>query len=92
MRKSSTETIGSIEMKRIMDSAAIAGNIAGAMMVAVGDIHIQILGYIFFIIGCGATIWLLRGSTASKSIMFVSMYFLVVNCIGIAVRIPGLIK
>jgi hypothetical protein len=77
-------------MKKIMDAAAIIGNVVGAMLIAVGNNDVQILGYVFFCVGCGSSIWLLRQSTASKSLMYVSIYFLITNIVGIIARVPGI--
>jgi len=76
-------------MKRLADIAAIVGNVVGAIFVAVGNVEVQVVGYLFFCMGCLASIWLLRHSNASKSLIFVGMYFFVVNIIGIVARIPS---
>jgi hypothetical protein len=73
-------------MKRIADVSVIVGNVVGAFLVAVGDAQIALLGYMFFIAGCVASIYLLRQSTASKSLTYITYYFLAVNFLGIAKR------
>ena len=74
-------------MKRLMDVLAITGNVVGAALVAVNDVDIQVIGYCFFVVGAAASVWLLLKSTASKSLLFINLYFMAVNIWGIFNRI-----
>lgn len=74
-------------MKRIMDVLAITGNVIGALLVASKGVDIQLIGYCFFVVGAAASVWLLLKSTASKSLLFINLYFMAVNIWGIANRI-----
>jgi hypothetical protein len=73
-------------IKRTADVTVIVGNVVGAFLIAVGDARIAMFGYAFFIAGCVASIYLLRQSTASKSLTYITYYFLAVNFLGIAKR------
>lgn len=75
---------------RIAEAAAIIGNVFGAMLVA-GDwgTKYAIAGYSFFLIGSIASVWLLKHSTASRSLIFINLYFMGVNILGIATRVNG---
>ena len=70
-----------------MDVLAILGNIVGACLVAWQPTAIiAIVGYLFFCVGAGATLWLLYNSTASRSVVFVTWYFMAMNIFGIYTR------
>lgn len=76
-------------MKRLCEILALAGNIAGAMLVALSQNHAEygIVGYIFFLIGNVTSLWLLRHSNASNSLTLINIYFIIANVVGIATRI-----
>lgn len=75
-----------ITKKFVMDALAMVGNMVGSLLVAVGGATESLIGYSFFLVGSIATIWLLRHSTASKSLMFITVYFMAVNIFGIFQR------
>lgn len=73
-------------MKRLMDIVSLVGNIVGAALVAWGPPDIAIVGYVFFIFGAMATLWLLYNSTASRSVIAITWYFMAMNIFGIFMR------
>jgi hypothetical protein len=77
-----------MNIKPIIDAIAIAGNLIGSLLVALSshNPHFAVIGYTCFLFGSVASAWLLMHSTASKSLLFVNLYFTVINVIGIATR------
>jgi len=77
-------------IKKIIDAIALGGNMFGAILVAVSGTNpgLAIIGYLVFMAGCGASIYLLKHSNASKSLLFISWYFMAANVVGIAMRLP----
>jgi hypothetical protein len=78
-----------ITIKRVFDVLAISGNIIGAYLVAIGqhNTSLSMIGYACFLVGSLSSIWLLRHSNASTSLVFINIYFTVINVIGILARI-----
>jgi uncharacterized membrane protein YqjE len=76
-------------VKTLCDILAVVGNIVGAILVAFSakSPNLAIAGYLFFLVGAIFSIWLLRHSNASKSLISINIYFIVVNVIGIITRI-----
>ena len=73
-----------------MDALALIGNIVGAALVATAQVEIQLIGYCFFCVGCGASIWLIVKSEASeslRSVLIVNSYFMLANIYGIINRV-----
>jgi len=67
--------------KLVADVIAIAGAITGSTLVAINIGHNQ-LGYAsYFISGC-ATMYLLKDTEVSKSIKFITLFFMVINVVG----------
>lgn len=75
-------------MINFADVVAVAGNVVGSVLVA-GDFgkNYALAGYIFFLAGSIAAFYLLYGSTASPSLMYINVYFTAVNIFGIVRRI-----
>jgi len=76
-------------IKGLCDVLAVIGNVVGAILVALSQKHpeLGIAGYVFFLVGALSSIWLLRHSNASKSLLIITYYFIIVNIIGIVTRI-----
>lgn len=74
-------------MKKLMDVLALTGNMVGALLVASVNVDTQLIGYCFFVVGAAASVWLLMYSTASRSLVFINLYFMAVNIYGIVNRV-----
>jgi len=76
-------------MKKLCDFLAVTGNIVGALLVAFSAhrVDLAIAGYSFFLVGSITSIWLLRHSNASNSLIFINVFFTIINVIGIVTRI-----
>jgi len=76
-------------MKKLCDFLVITGNVVGAMLVAFSQHHVSlaVAGYSFFLVGSVSSIWLLRHSNASNSLIYVNVFFTIVNVAGIATRV-----
>ena len=69
-------------LKLIADIFAVGGSIIGSTLIASNTGH-NGLGYFFFILASFATLYLLKISTASKSLYVVNAYFLIINMVGL---------
>lgn len=78
--------------KRIIEGLAMSGNMVGAMLVAFSGNRpeLAVVGYLLFIVGCTAAIYLIKHSNASRSLLLINWYFMGANIIGIITRLPGL--
>lgn len=67
---------------------AVTGNVVGSVLVA-GDFgkNYALAGYVCFLAGSIAAIYLLQNSNASPSLLYINVYFMAVNIFGIARRI-----
>lgn len=68
--------------KYIADALFLAGNIAGSTLIAM-NIGLNFYGYLAFIAGSLAGTYLLLNSNASKSILLITLYFFVINVVGV---------
>lgn len=68
--------------KKMWDGLYLFGSMSGAPLIAL-NISLGVWGYVLFLISSVASIMLLKGSNASKSMMIVAVYFTIVNTIGI---------
>ena len=68
--------------KYIADAIFLAGNVAGSTLIAM-NVGLNFYGYLGFIVGSLAGIYLLLNSNASRSLMAITMYFMVINVIGV---------
>jgi len=67
---------------------SIIGCVGGSLLVAISVAGTwAITGYLFYTLGSLTSIWLLVNSTASRTLIGLNAYFIVVNIIGIAVRL-----
>ena len=69
-------------MKRFLDICVVAGAIGGSTLIA-SNIGMNVFGYILFLVSSVASLFLLRRSDASKSLVLVNLYFTAMNMIGI---------
>jgi hypothetical protein len=69
-------------MKMILDVLVLVGAIGGSTLIA-ANIGMNVLGYVLFLISSVASLLLLRQSDASKSLVWVNLYFTAMNVIGI---------
>ncbi len=68
--------------KLIADTVYLIGNMSGSILIA-SNIGLNVFGFMLFTVGSLAGVYLLKNSNASKSLLFITCYFLVVNVIGI---------
>lgn len=68
--------------KYILDAIYIGGSFGGAAIIA-ANIGLNVVGYVMFLSSSIAGIFLLRKSDASKSFMIVTVYYAIVNAVGI---------
>ena len=69
-------------MKKVADIVAISGQMIGALLIACNCGYTR-LGYVAFLIGGAATLFLLNGTNAPKSLTFIAWFFVIVNIIGV---------
>jgi len=69
-------------MKVIADYVAVLGAVSGSTVISL-NIGINEVGFVLFLLSSIATIYLLHISDASKSVHFITFYFLIANIIGI---------
>ena len=69
-------------IKLLADIVAILGSMVGASLIAANNGH-QHAGYIAFIVAGIATYYLLHISKGSWSLKFITIYFFVVNILGL---------
>lgn len=60
----------------------IVGSFAGSILIAL-NVGLNWWGYVFFLSAALSGIWLLRGSTASSSLMLVNVIYAIVNTVGL---------
>jgi len=66
----------------VLDFVYMAGSFIGAALIA-SNTGYNVVGYILFFMSSIAGIFLLKNSNASKSLLIVTLYYAVVNLIGI---------
>lgn len=69
-------------MNIILDTAALGGAIIGSFLIAANIGRIR-LGYMFFLISSLASVVLLFGSDASKSLLLTNLFFVGMNIFGL---------
>jgi hypothetical protein len=68
--------------RKVADVSYILGSMIGAVLVASNTGH-AVFGYVLFFVSSVAGVYLLKNTNASGSLMFVTLYFGVVNVFGI---------
>lgn len=69
-------------MNMILDIAALGGAMVGSFLIAANIGKIR-LGYLFFLISSIASVALLVGSDASKSLLLTNIFFIIMNVTGL---------
>lgn len=69
-------------LKKVADAVYLVGSIAGSALIA-SNAGMNQIGYVLFLLSSLAGIYLLKNSNASKSLMIVTIYFSVINTIGL---------
>ena len=69
-------------MKRFLDAMILGGAVIGSGLIAL-NIGLNQVGYIFFLMSSIASVYSLRGSNASKSLMHTNVFFIAMNVIGL---------
>jgi membrane-associated HD superfamily phosphohydrolase len=69
-------------MKSFLDHTSFWGAVAGSMLMAL-KISVSGWAFLLFLLSNIATIYLLKDSDASKSIIYQSYFFVVINLVGI---------
>lgn len=69
-------------MKLIADVLVVLGSLVGSTLIAL-NVGLNELGYICFIVASVFTMYLLLNSTASRSLLLVNLYFLIINVVGL---------
>jgi hypothetical protein len=69
-------------VKRALDAVYLTGSFVGAALVAL-NVGLQVWGFVFFFMSSIAGILLLRNSNASWSLMVVTVYYAIINLVGI---------
>lgn len=74
--------MGNEMLDKIIGFVAFAGAVIGSTIVAL-DLGINWVGYVFFLASSTASVKLLMGSNASRSLLYTNLYFVVVNVVGL---------
>lgn len=69
-------------MKKLLDTVTLGGAMIGSAIIAL-NLGINQIGYIFFLASSVASVILLKNSNASKSLALTSMWFVLMNIIGL---------
>jgi hypothetical protein len=69
-------------LQKTLEMVALFGAIIGSLLLAL-NIPVSGWAYIPFLMSSLANMWILRGTTAPKVVMYQNVYFSAVNVIGI---------
>lgn len=72
-----------ITLKSVIDFVFVGTSLVGAYCVATNDPTLRLIGYILYLISSLASIWLITKSNVSRSMLFVTICFLVINVYGL---------
>lgn len=68
--------------RKLLDYGYLASSLAGAALIAL-NLGTQVLGFTLFLVSNILGVVLLKGSTASKSLILVNVVFALINVVGI---------
>ena len=73
-------------IKHWLDILAVGGSVLGSLLVATNRPELGIMGYMAFLVGSSASVALLRKSNVNRSMVWLNIYYVAVNFLGLIVR------